>query len=160
MIILPSLDSMADVQLTCFELRLVCDEAKAMYLGLVAAEQSMTDQPAELAVVERNGFAEPAFRQPGHAGADRTVGLSLGRSEAAILPRSSFKPWQIVVCRRARVPLPQEQTAIAAGSHTGEDAHVTVVGQTLAGAYLPWPIWAVHPTSGSRAHSHPPRRVQ
>src|SRR3954454_3127319 len=92
---------------------------------------------AELAVVERNGFAESR-----HLGtlvglaADGGVALRLGDPDAAILPRSSTKPWQALACRRAGLHLPTEGTALSAGSHAGEDRHVAAVRQILAGAGL------------------------
>ena len=75
---------------------------------------------AELAVLERNGFPESR-----HLGtlvglaADGGVALALGQPDAAILPRSSTKPWQALACRRAGLHLPQQHTALSAGSHTG-----------------------------------------
>jgi L-asparaginase II len=92
---------------------------------------------AELAVVERNGFPESR-----HLGtlvglaADGSVALHLGDPDAAILPRSSTKPWQAQACRRAGLHLPPEPTALSAGSHTGEDRHVAAVREILAGAGL------------------------
>lgn len=94
-------------------------------------------RPAELAVVERNGFVESR-----HCGslvalaADGTVALSVGTPEAAILPRSSAKPWQALACVESGASLSPEQMAIAAGSHTGEHAHVRVVHAILTEAGL------------------------
>ena len=96
----------------------------------------MTDL-AELAVVERDGFAESR-----HYGtlvalaADGSVAFATGDPNAAILPRSSVKPWQAVACRSLGPELDDAGTAISAGSHTGEDAHVAVVRSILASAGL------------------------
>jgi len=92
---------------------------------------------AELAVVERNGFAESR-----HLGtlvgldADGRIALRLGDPGTAVLPRSATKPWQALACRRAGLHLTVEATALSAGSHTGEDRHVAVVREVLAGAGL------------------------
>jgi L-asparaginase II len=90
---------------------------------------------AELAVVERDGFAESR-----HYGtlvaleASGRVAFSAGDPDAPILPRSSVKPWQAVACRAVGLSLDAAGTAISAGSHTGEDAHVSRVLSILASA--------------------------
>lgn len=92
---------------------------------------------AELAVVERSGFVESR-----HLGtvvalaADGSIALSLGDAAAPVLPRSSAKPVQALACLLAGAPLAGPSLALAAGSHTGEDAHVEVVRAVLAGAGL------------------------
>jgi L-asparaginase II len=92
---------------------------------------------AELAVVERSGFTESR-----HTGtlvglaADGTVAVSLGEPDAAILPRSSTKPWQAAGCRAAGLALSTAGTALSAGSHTGEDRHVALVRSILSDAGL------------------------
>jgi L-asparaginase II len=92
---------------------------------------------AELAVVDRSGFVESR-----HCGtlvglaADGSVAVVLGEPTAAILPRSSTKPLQAVGCRAAGLTLSTAGTALSAGSHTGEDHHVTQVRSILAGAGL------------------------
>jgi L-asparaginase II len=97
---------------------------------------AMTDL-AELAVVERDGFAESR-----HYGtlvaltADGSVAFATGDPDAAILPRSSVKPWQAVACRAVGLQLDDAGTALSAGSHTGEDAHVAVVRSILTSAGL------------------------
>ncbi|MEU2350275.1 asparaginase [Modestobacter sp. NPDC049651] len=98
----------------------------------------MPESPfAELAVLERNGFPESR-----HLGtlvglaADGRVALRLGDPDTAVLPRSSTKPWQALAVRRSGLRLPVEATALSAGSHTGEDRHVAVVREVLAGAGL------------------------
>lgn len=95
------------------------------------------DPLAELAVVERNGFAESRhYGSLVALAADGTVAIALGTPEAAILPRSSVKPWQALACLEAGLPLTGEHTAIAAGSHTGEDVHVQTVRAILGDAGL------------------------
>ncbi|WP_035855192.1 asparaginase [Cryptosporangium arvum] len=92
---------------------------------------------AELAVVERDGFAESR-----HLGtlvalaADGSVAFAAGDPSAPILPRSSVKPWQAVACRSVGLSLDDAGTAISAGSHTGEDAHVVLTRSILLGAGL------------------------
>lgn len=93
--------------------------------------------PGELAVVERSGFAESR-----HLGtlaglaADGSLAVAVGDPDAPVLPRSSVKPWQAVACRLAGLRLAEAPTALSAGSHTGQDAHVTLVRQVLADAGL------------------------
>ena len=101
----------------------------------------MSDSPtpaqslAELAVVRRSGVVESR-----HYGSllalhrDGSVAVSLGDPDAVILPRSTVKPIQAVSCLIAGAQLSDEELAIAAGSHTGEDAHVRVVRAVLARA--------------------------
>lgn len=92
---------------------------------------------AELAVVERSGFAESRhFGTLVGLDPDGATALCLGDPLTAILPRSSVKPWQAVACYEAGLRLSTAQTAISAGSHTGEDAHVDTVRQILADAGL------------------------
>jgi L-asparaginase II len=90
-----------------------------------------------LASVIRSGFTESvhygsiiALDRKGH-----TV-LSLGPVEDAVLPRSTVKPVQALSCLEAGADLDAEELAIAAGSHTGEDAHLRVVGNILRRAGL------------------------
>ena len=90
---------------------------------------------AELAVVRRSGVIESR-----HYGSllalrrDGSVAVTLGDPDAVILPRSTVKPIQAVSCLIAGAQLSDEELAIAAGSHTGEDAHVRVVRGVLARA--------------------------
>lgn len=95
------------------------------------------DGLAELAVVWRSGLIESRhFGSLVALDADGTVVLELGRTDAAILPRSTVKPLQALACLTAGAPLAGEELAIAAGSHTGEDAHVAVVRCILERAGL------------------------
>jgi L-asparaginase II len=92
---------------------------------------------AELAVVERSGFVESRhFGTLVALSADGSVAVALGDPEAAILPRSTTKPWQAVGCRAAGLTLSTVGTALSAGSHTGEDRHVAEVQAILAAAGL------------------------
>jgi L-asparaginase II len=95
------------------------------------------DVMAELAVVERSGFVESRHHGTlvGLA-ADGSVAVSLGAVSAPILPRSSTKPWQAAGCLAVGLALSRAGTALAAGSHTGEDRHVALVREILAGAGL------------------------
>ena len=92
---------------------------------------------AELAVVIRSGVVES--RHFGWLVALDEVGnvvASLGGGSTQVLPRSTTKPLQALACLLAGAELAGEELAIAAGSHTGEDAHVEVVRRILAKAGL------------------------
>jgi L-asparaginase II len=92
---------------------------------------------AELAVVVRSGFVESRhYGSLVGLAADGSVALRLGDPDAPVLPRSTTKPWQAAGCLAAGLRLLVPQVAIAAGSHTGEDRHVTAVREILAGAGL------------------------
>lgn len=91
----------------------------------------------ELAEVVRSGFVES--RHFGLAVALDPDGKQLfaaGEVDSVVLPRSTAKPLQAVGCLVAGAELSEEQTAIAAGSHTGEDRHVTLVDGLLRSAGL------------------------
>lgn len=91
----------------------------------------------ELATVVRSGFVES--RHFGMAVALSPTGSRLftaGDVDAVILPRSTAKPLQAVGTLAAGAVLNGPATAIAAGSHTGEDRHVAVVDEILAAAGL------------------------
>ncbi|MFG1956474.1 asparaginase [Nonomuraea sp. NPDC049028] len=88
---------------------------------------------ALLAEVVRSGFVE-SVHYGSAVGLDpsgRAV-VELGRVEAPLLPRSSAKPFQALACLVAGAALSGPSLAIAAGSHTGEDFHVRLVGELLA----------------------------
>lgn len=92
---------------------------------------------AELAVVERSGFVESRhFGTLVGLAVDGSVAVSLGDATEPVLPRSSTKPWQAAGCRAAGLVLSTAGTALSAGSHTGEDRHVLLVREILAGAGL------------------------
>jgi L-asparaginase II len=92
---------------------------------------------AELAIVRRSGLIESRhFGSLVAVGPDGTPIVELGRPDATILPRSTVKPLQALACLTAGAPLTGEELAIAAGSHTGEDAHVAVVRRLLDRAGL------------------------
>ncbi|MFG1922408.1 asparaginase [Cryptosporangium sp. NPDC048952] len=92
---------------------------------------------AELAVVERDGFAESHhFGTLVALAADGSVAFAAGDPAAPILPRSSVKPWQAVTCHASGLVLDDAGTAISAGSHTGEDAHAVLAREILVSAGL------------------------
>ncbi len=91
----------------------------------------------ELAEVVRSGFVES--RHFGLAVALNPDGkqvFAAGEVDAVVLPRSTAKPLQAVGCIEAGADLDAEESAIAAGSHTGEDRHVALVDRILASAGL------------------------
>jgi L-asparaginase II len=95
------------------------------------------DGVVELATVVRNGFVES--RHFGMAVALSPTGAPIfaaGDVDAVILPRSTAKPLQAVGTLVAGAVLDGRSTAIAAGSHTGEDRHVAVVDHILTAAGL------------------------
>lgn len=93
---------------------------------------------AELAVVTRSGVTESRhFGWLVALDADGEVVADLGDGAAlSVLPRSTTKPLQALACLLAGADLSGEELAIAAGSHTGEDAHVQAVRSILARAGL------------------------
>jgi L-asparaginase II len=96
----------------------------------------------ELAVVVRSGVVES--RHVGHAvlvAPDGEVAAAVGEATTTFYPRSSAKPWQAATIRRvgaqvAGTPLDGPQLAIAAGSHSGREAHVDLVTTMLHDAGL------------------------
>lgn len=91
----------------------------------------------ELAVSDRGGFIEN--RHVGSAIVLSPEGervLALGDPDAAVLPRSTLKPFQAVGSLTAGADLDAEQTALASASHAGTPRHVDVVRRTLADARL------------------------
>lgn len=93
---------------------------------------------AELAVVTRSGVTESRhFGWLVALDADGEVVADLGDGAAlSVLPRSTTKPLQALACLLAGADLSGEELAIAAGSHTGEDAHVQAVRSILTRAGL------------------------
>ncbi|MFZ4895012.1 asparaginase [Plantibacter sp. Mn2098] len=92
---------------------------------------------AELAVLIRSGVIESRhFGWLVALGADGSVVADLGRGSTQVLPRSTTKPLQALACLLAGAELTGEDLAIAAGSHTGEDAHVEAVRRIMARAGL------------------------
>jgi L-asparaginase II len=94
-------------------------------------------QVVELALVVRSGFVES--RHFGLAVAVDPEGkrvFAAGEVGAVVLPRSTAKPLQAVGSIVAGAELEDEEAAIAAGSHTGEDRHVALVDRMLAAAGL------------------------
>lgn len=92
---------------------------------------------APLAQVVRSGFVESE-----HTGSVLAVGmdgrrvLALGQPDRPIFPRSANKPLQVAAMLRVGLDLPDEQLAVAAASHSGEDYHLALVDAILAGAGL------------------------
>ncbi|MFB4285342.1 asparaginase [Nonomuraea sp. MTCD27] len=88
---------------------------------------------AVLAEVVRSGFVE-SVHYGSAVGLDPSgrAEVALGRVEAPVLPRSSAKPFQALACLKAGAALAGPRLAIAAGSHTGEDFHVSLVRELLA----------------------------
>ena len=92
---------------------------------------------SELAIIRRSGMIESRhFGSLLAFAADGTVALELGTPDVEVLPRSTVKPLQAMACLEAGADLSGPELAIAAGSHTGEDAHVAVVSAILERAGL------------------------
>ncbi|MFI6495774.1 asparaginase [Nonomuraea typhae] len=87
---------------------------------------------AVLAEVVRSGFVESLhYGSAVGLGPGGTPEVSLGPVDAPVLPRSSAKPFQALACLTSGAALTGPRLAIAAGSHTGEDMHVTLVRDLL-----------------------------
>lgn len=98
---------------------------------------SAAESLAELAVVRRSGVSESRhFGWLVALDADGRVVAELGSGAGQVLPRSTTKPLQALACLVAGAELSGEELAIAAGSHTGEDAHVDAVRRILERAGL------------------------
>ncbi|PZG09523.1 asparaginase [Nonomuraea aridisoli] len=92
---------------------------------------------AVLAEVIRSGFVESVhYGSAVGLGPSGRAEVAVGRVDAPVLPRSSGKPFQALACLNAGAALEGPGLAIAAGSHTGEDFHVALVRELLAGAGL------------------------
>lgn len=92
---------------------------------------------AELAVIVRSGVPESRhFGWLVALDANGTVAAHLGDDSIQVLPRSTTKPLQALACLIAGADLSDEELAIAAGSHTGEDAHAEAVRSILSRAQL------------------------
>ncbi|MGJ6967305.1 asparaginase [Streptosporangium sp. G11] len=90
-----------------------------------------------LAEVVRSGFVESVhFGSAVALAPDGTVAVARGAVDAPVLPRSSAKPFQALACLLSGADLRGPGLAIAAGSHTGQDFHVRLVADMLAGAGL------------------------
>lgn len=91
----------------------------------------------QLAEVVRNGFVESRhFGMAVALSPGDEVLYGAGDIDGLVLPRSTAKPLQAVGSLVAGAKLDLPQTAVAAGSHTGEDQHVRVVREILASAGL------------------------
>lgn len=92
---------------------------------------------AQLAEVVRKGFVESRhFGMAVALSPGDEVLYGAGDIDGLVLPRSTAKPLQAVGSLVAGAKLDLPQTAVAAGSHTGEDQHVRVVREILASAGL------------------------
>ena len=106
-------------------------------LAASSAPAAAASELAELAVIVRSGVIESRhFGWLVALDADGTVAADLGRGSTQVLPRSTTKPLQALACLLAGADLSGEELAIAAGSHTGEDAHVDAVRRILDRAGL------------------------
>ena len=103
----------------------------------MAAGVPGTDRVVELATVVRSGFVESRhFGLAVAVGPDGDVVFAAGDVDAVVLPRSTAKPLQAVGCIVAGAELSVEETAIAAGSHMGDDRQVELVDGMLKAAGL------------------------
>jgi len=92
---------------------------------------------APLAHVTRSGFVEGVHHGSAIAlDPDGQILLSHGDPGAAMLPRSSLKPLQLLAMLRAGLKLDGELLALAAASHSGEPFHLAGVDRILASAGL------------------------
>ncbi|MEO6085529.1 MAG: asparaginase, partial [Umezawaea sp.] len=92
---------------------------------------------APLAEVTRSGFVESRhFGSVVGLDPSGAVALRRGPVDDPVLPRSAAKPFQALACLAAGAPLSGPALAIAAGSHTGQDHHVSVVEHVLRDAGL------------------------
>ena len=98
----------------------------------------MTQTDPVVAEVVRNGFVES--RHHGRVvglNADGSIAFAIGAVEAPMFPRSSVKPLQATAMLDAGwQPDDDAQIALACASHSGEDAHTTVVRRILASVDL------------------------
>ncbi|GAA4915603.1 asparaginase [Streptomonospora salina] len=96
-------------------------------------------QPHYVPLVEvvRSGFGEGVhFGTAVGLTRQGEIGYTRGDVRAPMLPRSSAKPFQAAAALRAGARLEPAQTALAAGSHSGEPHHVKTVVGMLADAGL------------------------
>jgi L-asparaginase II len=68
--------------------------------------------------------------------ADGSVAFSVGRPDAAMLPRSAVKPLQATGMLRAGLDIDDEGLALACASHSGQPEHLAVVRRILSHAGL------------------------
>lgn len=90
-----------------------------------------------VAEVVRSGFVESVHHGVvALTGADGTLELAVGPTDAPVLPRSSLKPLQALALLRAGAPLEGPALALACASHSGEPKHLEQARRTLAAAGL------------------------
>ena len=98
---------------------------------------TVSERAVPLARVRRGDLVESVHL--GHLAARDAAGepaLRLGDPDAVIFPRSALKPVQAVAMVRAGLDLDAELLALAAASHSGEEAHLDGVRRILAHAGL------------------------
>src|SRR5699024_7021803 len=101
-------------------------------------DQVTAPESTVLAAVERSGFPESWHRGSAIVlGPDGTERRILGDPSAAVLPRSTLKPFQALAVLMAGAPLEGPALAVAAGSHTGTAAHLSLVRGILAAGGVP-----------------------
>lgn len=94
-------------------------------------------QAPVVAHVVRSGFVESVHRGCVVVTApDGSIEWELGDGSAAVLPRSSNKPIQVLAMVRSGLDLPDAGLAVACASHSGEPFHLEAVRRILAGAGL------------------------
>ena len=92
----------------------------------------MSNNYAELAVVERSGFVESRhFGSLFALAPDGSTALSLGSPADLVLPRSTYKPLQALGVLHTGLDLSEQQLAVSIGSHVGSEQHVEVVRSIL-----------------------------
>ncbi|WP_435105487.1 asparaginase [Nocardiopsis synnemataformans] len=90
-----------------------------------------------LAQVIRSGMLESVhYGAVVGLAADGRIAYARGPVHQPMFPRSSAKPFQALAMLRAGAPLEGPSLAIAAGSHSGEDAHTAETERILAAAGL------------------------
>lgn len=138
---------------------------------VVAGGSEVSQAAGVLAHVVRGDLVESVHT--GHLvvlGPDGQVRLSVGDSEVTVLPRSCLKPLQAVGMLRAGLDVMSptaEQLALACASHNGEEEHLRVVRELLAGAGLDeraldnTPDWPIDPQAAydRRAAGHGPEPI-
>lgn len=90
------------------------------------------NHPVPLVEIVRRGLREGMHH--GHVvvlDSDGSTRLALGDVSSPMYPRSSLKPAQAAGMLRAGLSLPEPDLALAASSHSGEDAHVAAVRTLL-----------------------------
>ncbi|NKZ01104.1 asparaginase [Nocardiopsis alborubida] len=99
--------------------------------------QSPLPEYVPLAQVIRSGMLESVhYGAVVGLSADGRIAYARGPVHQPMFPRSSAKPFQALAMLRAGAPLEGSSLAIAAGSHSGEEAHTAETERILAAAGL------------------------